>query len=314
MPFKAKPTKGTKADGLFKSMKKESSYVTGQLDKYLTELNSNDNDRAIDVNAPSAIGSCNRAIWYARTGIQADSNFIEPRTRRIFDNGHYMHDRIQKYLLDAGILLMDEVPVRSDKYNIQGHTDGIISINKNSGELGVLELKSINDGNFKDLRDAKHEHKQQGLIYAYCLEERRQYLHDNYANFGSSNIFEASIKTRTKYFKSLYTHFTDGNKYTRQEKLKNKINQHVQLDNLLFKCLIPITKVVIVYENKNDQSMKEFVVDMTLQNNEEILQQLLIRCESVNEAMKTGQAPPREGQSKSDSYCRWCGWRTFCWG
>ena len=309
--IKSKPTKGTKTDGLFKSIKKESSYITGSLDKYLTELNSNDNDRAIDVNAPSTIGSCSRAIYYSRMGIKADNNFIEPRTRRIFDNGHYMHERIQKYLLDADILLMDEVPVRSDKYNIQGHTDGIISIDKNTGELGVLELKSINDDNFKDLRDAKHEHKQQGLIYAYCLEERRKYLHDNYS---SSNLLTRSIKTRINYFKSLYIHLTDGNKYTKEEKLDNKINQHIKLDNLLFKCHLPITKVVIVYENKNDQNMKEFVIDMALQDNKNILHQLLIQCENVNKAVMTNQSPPREEQNKSDTVCRWCNYRVQCWG
>ena len=311
MPFKARPSKGTKADGLFRSVKKENTYVTGPLDKYLTELSAKDGDRAIDVNAPSAIGSCSRSIWYSRTGVPPDSDFIDPRTRRIFDNGHHMHDRLQKYLKAASILLMDEVPVRSDGYNIQGHTDGILSLDKTTGELGVLELKSINDGNFKELRDAKHEHKQQALIYLYCIEERREAIQKKYKSF---HELATSIKERTKYFESLYAHMEGGGKHTLEEKLEYKVGQHVMLDRLLFKCEIPLTKAVIVYENKNDQNMKEFVVDSTTGENSDIILLLLEQYELVNEAVETGKAPPREGKNKSDPVCRWCGFLNRCWG
>ena len=45
-------------------------------------------------------------------------------------------------------------------------------------EVAILEIKSINDNQFSQLRDAKEEHKRQGLIYLYCAEERRKYLPD----------------------------------------------------------------------------------------------------------------------------------------
>ena len=110
---------------LFKVMKSE-GYVVSVLERYLLSLNSKDedgSDRAIDVNAPSQVGTCMRARFYARTGVQKDGNSVEPRLRRIFDNGSFVHARIQNYLLEQGMLLMDEVPLRNDEYDIQGHAD-----------------------------------------------------------------------------------------------------------------------------------------------------------------------------------------------
>lgn len=311
MPFKASPGKGTKAAGLFNSVKKESAYVTGPLDRYLTELPPDGGDRAINVNAPSAIGSCPRSIWYARTGAKQDSGFIEPRTRRIFDNGHHVHARLQKYLLDAGLLLLDEAPVRSDRHCIQGHTDGILSIDGATGELGVLEIKSINDGNFRDLRDAKREHKRQALIYLHCLEERRRELRRGHRTFQG---FAGSIHERIAYYGSLYAHIADGGGRSGEAKLARKLERHSVLDSLLYKCRIPMTKAVLVYENKNDQSMKEFVVDAGTKEGAGIVAELLAQCALVNEAVEKGLAPAREGAGKSDPVCRWCNYRAACWG
>lgn len=47
-------------NSIFNAMKKE-GYIIKDLDLYLLSLNGEDNDRAIDVNAPSQIGSCPRA-------------------------------------------------------------------------------------------------------------------------------------------------------------------------------------------------------------------------------------------------------------
>ncbi|MDR1702342.1 MAG: PD-(D/E)XK nuclease family protein [Sporomusaceae bacterium] len=303
--------KGTKTAALFQSMKKDNLYVVGRLDKYLTDLAANDADRAFNVNAPSQIGKCSRAIFYGRMGVETDSNFIDPRTRRIFDNGSFMHTRIQGYLSAAEILLMEEVPVRNDEYEIQGHTDGIILLDERTKELGVLELKSINDGNFKDLTDAKSDHKMQGLVYLFCLEERRKKLQSKYV---SKLRLTLDSKNRTKYYMSLYEHLQDGNKFSRAQKLNFKISQHDQMDKILFGCKLPITKAVIIYENKNDQSLKEYVVDSTKKEQQNLLRATLEQCEYINACIQASKAPGREGKNKSDSVCRWCNFRIACWG
>lgn len=114
---------------LFDAMKNE-GYVIKDLDLYLAKkANEADENRAIDVNAPSQVGRCPRERYYARTQcVQADPNSISPRSQRIFDNGTGVHERLQGYLKDMGILLMDELPVHNVEYNIQGHTDGVLAL------------------------------------------------------------------------------------------------------------------------------------------------------------------------------------------
>ena len=198
---------------MFNSLKKE-GYITAPLDRYLFEQANKPNDRAVDVNAPSQAGKCLRGNYYMRKQIECES--IDPRTQRIFDNGTYTHERLQKYLMDMFLLICDEVPLINDEYNIQGHTDGFLDL---GDEVAILEIKSINDNQFNQLKDAKDEHKCQGLIYLYCAEERRLFLRRTYKN---REEFEKSKETRERYFRFHYQHMKDGSKYTREEKIENE--------------------------------------------------------------------------------------------
>lgn len=294
---------------MFMSMDKANrSYVTGALDLYLTKIANKPNDRAINVNAPSQAGKCQRANYYMRTQTENDGS-IDPRTQRIFDNGTYTHERLQSYMLDMGLLICDEVPLINEEYNIQGHTDGILDIGND--EIAVLEIKSINDRGFTILKDAKEEHKQQGLIYLYCLEERRKFLHERYKNRGEFFSVE-SKQERIAYFKSKYQHMKDGSHYTREEKIDNEVKLNMIADDILYDTDKPITKVIFLYENKNNQELKEFVVERNV-TTESILTDLLSKYEDLNECVSTNTVPDREGSSKSCNMCRWCDYQNECW-
>lgn len=289
---------------MFQAMKKE-GYVTAPLDKYLFEEANRPNDRAVNVNAPSQAGRCNRANYYMRMQY-VDDGSIDPRTQRIFDNGSYTHERLQTYLLDMELLLMDEVPLINADYNIQGHTDGFLNLD---GEVAILEIKSINDNQFGQLRDAKEEHKKQGLIYLFCAEETRLWLHEMYK---TEEEFNASYNERYAYFEQRYQHMKSGRKYTREQKIKNEVMLNMLSDNILFHTDKPITKVIFLYENKNNQELKEFVVERNM-TTEPILQEVLKDYKYLNECCENEELPPREGTSKSCNLCRWCNYRTTCW-
>ena len=294
---------------MFMSMDKANrTYVTGALDLYLTKQANKPNDRAINVNAPSQAGKCQRANFYMRTQVENDGS-VDPRTQRIFDNGTYTHERLQSYMLDMGLLICDEVPLINEQYNIQGHTDGILDIG--NGEIAVLEIKSINDRGFTALKDAKEEHKKQGLIYLYCLEERRKYLHEKYKT--REDFFSATSKVeRSKYFESKYQHMKDGSHYTRKEKIENEVKLNMIADDILYDTNKPITKVVFLYENKNNQELKEYVVERNV-TTESILTDLLEKYEYLNKCIEEGTLPEREGTSKSCNTCRWCSYQNECW-
>lgn len=289
---------------MFSAMRKE-GYITAPLDRYLFEQANKPNDRAVNVNAPSQAGKCNRANYYMRMQYEGDGG-IDPRTQRIFDNGTYTHERLQTYLLDMELLHMDEVPLINDEYHIQGHTDGFINL---GDEVAILEIKSINDNQFNQLKDAKEEHKCQGLIYLFCAEERRLWLHEHYK---SEEEFNSSYDERYKFFEEHYQHMKSGSKFTREQKIRNEVLLNMLSDNILFHTGVPVSKVIFLYENKNNQELKEFVIERNMAT-EPILTGVLQNYATLNKCCETQTLPEREGTSKSCNVCRWCSYKNECW-
>lgn len=292
---------------IFDSMKR-GGYIVGRLDRYLLSLSTTDSDRAIDVNAPSQLGTCLRARYYARTGTEADPHSIDGRLRRIFDNGTHVHIRLQEYLKAQGMLLIDEVPVLNPEFNIQGHTDGILKIG--TDEKAVLEIKSIKSGLFAELKQAKPQHKMQGLIYCFCLEERRKALQSRYEDL---DAFLADVDTRRDELKKYYGHLTDGSKFTADEKIEYQLSLHAQIDEILYLTKTPITKAVFLYENKDTQELKEYTVSTTSEEGKQILKAVLDDCAKLNKLVQDKNIPPREGTSKACTACRWCNYKIECW-
>ena len=290
---------------IFNTIKKETS-LSKVIDVYLTKKPRSDDDRAQNVNAPSQAGGCPRASYYSRIKAEKDSNLSDPRSIRIFNNGDHVHSRLQQYLLEEGTLLMDEVPLRHEEYNIQGHTDGLGKI-KGSEELFVLELKSINDKGFTSLKGAKPEHISQGFTYLFCLEERRKFLRNKYKTV---EAFEKDKKALVSYYKSLYPHTKDGRKHTKEEKLAFKVKCHLKADLLLLNSSTPIKKVIFLYENKNDQELKEYAVNM----DSEVMDNLLSGFKYINDCVYEKIVPKRpEGCTKSGFACKYCDYKIECY-
>lgn len=292
-------------NNLFQSVKQE-GYIIKPLNFFLEKQANADNDRAVDVNAPSQAGQCMRHNYYMRKQYDSDGD-IGARTQRIFDNGTYTHERIQNYLLEMNLLICDEVPLLNEEYNIQGHTDGFLDLPED--EVAILEIKSINDNQFNQLKDAKEEHKKQGLIYLYCAEERRQQLRNKYKTLEE---FYASQEERAEYYRSKHQHMKGGRKFTREQKIQHEVDLNLISDDILFRTEKPITKVIFLYENKNTQDMKEYCVERSTVT-EHILTGVLNEYQALNEYCEEDELPPREGTSKSCQTCRWCSYKLECW-
>jgi hypothetical protein len=114
---------------------------------------------------PSSLHKSPRELYY--NYLEGDNNQeFDSRLYRIFDNGHDVHARIQRYLKDIGILKKAEISVENAEYEIKGHADGIIEI---EGAEGVLEIKSMNANQFYSCYEPKPEHLTQISAYMFCL-------------------------------------------------------------------------------------------------------------------------------------------------
>ena len=215
---------------------------------------------------------------------------------------------LEEYLKEQGMLLMDEVPVHNYEYNIQGHTDGILALNV--AEDGVLELKSINNAGFTQLKGPKEEHKKQGLVYIFCLESRRLFLQSKYK---TQEDFDRSLPIRKAQYRKLYQHLKGGRKFTRAQKIAYQVGLHVKMDKILYSLKKPITKAIFLYENKDNQEMKEYCVSSQEAESKKLMREILEEYEYINECVESGTVPPREGTNKSSSPCRWCNYKSACW-
>jgi hypothetical protein len=134
------------------------------IDKYLKSRPQD--KRRIRCFHPSSLHKSAESLY--RAYFEGDScNEFKPRFLRIFDNGHSVHERLQRYLKEIGVLVEPEVPVENEKYEIAGTCDGIVQL---GSKKGVLEIKSINTSGFYSMHEPKPEHLIQINVYMFCLD------------------------------------------------------------------------------------------------------------------------------------------------
>lgn len=139
---------------------KQDKWLLKSLDKYLTRTQTPPRK---GVFFPSLISnSCDRYVFQAYNGLLPES-IIDSTLRRIFDNGSYLENRIEKYFSSMGILKGREVSLKFENPPISGRMDFLI-MHEEYGYTPV-ELKSINTRGFESLRAPKKEHIIQLHIY-----------------------------------------------------------------------------------------------------------------------------------------------------
>jgi len=119
---------------------------------------------------PSALGStCDKYLYASFNGLLPWED-LDPRVKRIFDTGSSLEDRMNKYFTKMNILIAREQPLKLASPPISGRLDFLIA-HPTKGEA-VLELKSINEKGFNDLKSSpKHDHFIQLQIYLNLLNK-----------------------------------------------------------------------------------------------------------------------------------------------
>ena len=136
--------------------------------------------------SPSTIafgkGKCPRFWYYAFEGADWEDD-TTPYGAANMGSGTHAHERIQKAMLDSGVLLEDEVKVRNEDPPIFGFADGIVSI---EGERMVLEIKTMQETAFEYRKINKKPpsyHLEQLIIYMKVLKmEKGILLYENKNN------------------------------------------------------------------------------------------------------------------------------------
>lgn len=243
-------------------------------------------------------------------------------------DGYVTNDKIEDYKdiqLDLravmGLLDLDPSKVRKEAIEssykevevLEDDTSHTLNIKiPVSSSISILELKSINNRGFSQLKAPKEAHKIQAMTYLYCAEERRKVLRENGENYFMENIVDF-----IRYYASLYTHLVDGRKYSRDEKLLFKVIQHIISDYILVNCVGSISTVTFLYEDKDNQEVKVYEVNLDndilepVLSDFNILNNLVVQAKGDMENVEK-YLPERGGKSKSQPPCRWCNHSIEC--
>lgn len=249
----------------------EEKSLGSRVDAYLEHVYVEENNRKQGVFSPSeiSVNFCPRAWCLGLMHPEEKRKNIGASLRKVFDLGTAVHDIMQRYLGDMGILYgeyvcvlcgkrvnndyvtkkpkacecgcrnlrYEEVEVRDDSRNIYGHTDGQLLIDNKFKY--VWELKSARKELFSSLGQPLDKHKRQAMIYLFCLDKYRK---------------------------------------ERIEELENRVTENENDRKLLEEELAFQRKefegVIIQYYCKNDSTTKEFVLKFTQEELEEYINSL----------------------------------------
>lgn len=264
----------------FLDAKKREPRLLGDIERHLMRRPLG--DRSTTVLHPSEIiknDFCYKYSYYLMTGGESKKEKPNLRLQSIFDEGHFIHAKWQKWFQEMGVLygnfkcsacltittgispkchacfrkdtmVYDEVTLVDNNLRITGHTDGWI---KGIGNDCLIEIKSIGSGTFR--------------------YEAPELLLDN-----DGDIFKAfnSIK------RPFRSHLLQGQMY-------------LELAKRMFGDEAP-NEIVFLYELKADQSYKEF----TVKADYEIVDRIFFKAEKVVKALEAEVMPecnlnPEEG-------------------
>lgn len=269
----------------FLDAKNKPSELLGDLERHLMAKPAG--DRRTDVLHPSEIikkDFCKRGSYFLMSGRTKIADNPPLRLQIIFDEGHYIHAKWQRWFQEMGIihgkfkcdacdkvtwgtspqkcehcnapwhkLIYDEVTMIDDDLRIAGHTDGWVK--KPNGDEMLIEIKSIGPGTLR--------------AYAPSL------------------IMDA-----------------DGDFMKAWGNVKRPFGEHILQGQMYLELMHrmgnPIEKIVFLYELKADQSYKEFSVTRDY----ELVRHVFEKAQSVIDSVKAGVAP--ECNNNPGGTCKQC--------
>lgn len=223
---------------------------------------------------PSSVGKCLRAIVYQMqgyVGAQPDGRLL-----LICDNGTYFHERIEKLFESTGLLIAAEVSFKVPELRLSGRTDAIIR-------------------NFLDHKSSSNIIKLYRTVKEINEETGEEIERDELVYEGPDNdVIIVELKSISD----------SGFKYI--ERTGPKQAHVMQL--MLYMHITGIKQGLILYENKNDQRMKEFFIGYDPEMAEKIMNKIRLANKHVDE----GTLPEKEFQ-RTDFECMYCEYKDLCW-
>jgi len=193
----------------------------------------------------------------------------EPIALMRMKNGTYFHERVEALIKRTDIYIANEYRVVNASKKISGRSDLLI----------------------KNIYPHKPSNNIIKLYRATETEEEPEVLYEGPDN----DIMIVELKS------------IKSKKYAQLLRDNSPKKEH-EMQLQLYMEETGIKAGLIVYENKDTQAMKEFIVNYDPDIVAAVNTQINLVCEHIDR----GELPPRE-YSQSDGECFWCKYKQYCW-
>lgn len=184
------------------------------IDKHLVDSNKREGIKKSVGFGPSKTSLCARYWYISFKGAMRDEK-VNPRTQRIFDNGHAVHDRWYKYFNGMGIMVDEEIPiVVNDPVPIIGFADAVVDWDGNK----LVEMKSIGMEGFqyrKHFNKPKDDHYNQAQLYLYALKLEKGYV--IYEDKSSQDFLIFEIEKDDEHIEKLLRRYKKWYKFVKED-------------------------------------------------------------------------------------------------
>lgn len=251
---------------------------------------------------PSEWDGCKRKIaysYYEAKGffqIEPDSIRIDPKSQRIFQNGHYMHDRYKNYLEKTNSL--------KGRWKCKNH---IVHLDKprifgNDSKIGCLKPKICECGStefeYLELSVYDGETLWGGHIDAVVNLELLSHF------FGYIDIDHDH--------EDMIIDFKTMNSF-QFKKLEEALTKHV-IQISIYMYITGIKCAKLIYENKDSQDIKEFLVKFDQSLMEVEVARAIDLKNLVQSATIDNWVLPERAYADNDNYeCGYCKYKADCW-
>ena len=281
---------------------KRSDVLLPSIERHVLKKAKEPSDRRSDIMHPSEMAKsswCGRHDYYRIVGEDQNYKGRSPsfRLENIFDYGHSVHAKYQRWLQEMGVLWgkwyckecqnewvgdtpeacpncrslkikYNEVPLTSDEHMIAGHSDVIVRM---GDKYRMIEIKTVG---IPTLR-----------FEAYKLFDQYQ----------KERLTPEELWFQIK--RPFATHIRQGQIYLH---LTQTLYPELEVDEIIF-----------IYEWKPTQEVKEFVVKY----NPELISRTLETADLVAQAVNSGIILDRPEWAEQDGKtCGSCEYRNTCWG
>lgn len=331
-----KPPPSISLDTVFQNIRSAEEVIVPYIDEALLSLNEDEAYRDVQygakyipgIHASQVAGErCVRRLYWVATRRYMEienweeyvkiSNFIGAQLRRIFENGSDVHTRIQRYLTISGKHLLGTYRHYCKGFFDKATPYGLLKIPFKNVMKGDVSLdfgmtadqflsKAIED-EFTCVKCGEQLQKKTALYYeetSFLIPE----LHlsgkvDGVLQLedGSKALLEIKSINRDN-FQSLLT----------------PLPKHIEQTHI-YMLALGLDKVVFLYECKDNQVLKEYVIP----RNEEIIKEYKSVFSLVADAISTNTLPAKIDAGKEfeennrktyPSECTDCEYRVLCWG